>query len=366
MDDPIARNLRITLGYHELMLGMADLMGSKNVSWPAFATWASRSAGAYIRGEYVRNLVQAYLEKLGIFRTGLHLSHLLMTAIHNREPLNESIIAPVITRVSQQITENVAWGNHLVFADVAPIYAGLCDEFHGAMTYDQRAIDRFCSRFDPGEVTDGGEELLRLASENYYKARFERNGKKQAELVLLANNQIGLHEQTRLQDAILNSLNAPIADLITDAAKDRARELTHKTLQRPVTGVIDRVMRSFSKRLQREWQSLATTLFMSLSLPDGDLKVRRDLPPRCEHRMFPEELSTLENPELIAILSELDRTPDTVKGSAAHNWAELGDRMNYVVDFFRVRQQDQRLYAPPFTEEQIALIRENQVPEGDI
>ena len=42
--------------------------------------------------------------------------------------------------------------------------------------------------------------------------------------------------------------------------------------------------------------------------------------------------------------------------SRAEDWADLGDRMNYVVDFFRTRQQDRGLYAQPFSDEQVALI----------
>src|SRR5262249_19104655 len=48
--DPVLRNLRITLAYHDLSAALSARLGP-GANWCTFATWASRQAGHTIRGE---------------------------------------------------------------------------------------------------------------------------------------------------------------------------------------------------------------------------------------------------------------------------------------------------------------------------
>jgi len=58
--DPALRNLRITQCYHDLSQSIASVIGATNVNWCTFASWASKTAGRFVRGEL-----------LGIFRDAL-------------------------------------------------------------------------------------------------------------------------------------------------------------------------------------------------------------------------------------------------------------------------------------------------------
>ena len=58
--EPALRNLRITQCYHDLSQSMASVIGDWNVNWCTFASWASKTAGRFVRGELV-----------GIFRDAL-------------------------------------------------------------------------------------------------------------------------------------------------------------------------------------------------------------------------------------------------------------------------------------------------------
>ena len=378
IDQPILRNLRITLGYHDIVRGMAELLGSRNITWPGFACWASRTAGCFIRGDYIPQSVQRYLKKLKLFHSGLHTVHRILTGMRGEAPPAHSLLGNIVERVSREITKNVSWGNLMVFEDIAPIFARMLERFRDARSHDQDAINRFVGEFKPGLVRDGGQDLLAAAFANYYQAIFERDPKKKAELILLANNQVGYHEQSRLQLPIVQSLNAPIADLITKEAHQRAHELTSRHLHRWVDRQIDRILKPFSAWLQEEWQSIVTSWFMHLQLPDDSsrpdkivtddscIKVGEDAPPSSEHFIFPPELAKLDNTELKALLYDLDNTPDSTAGSGANNWANLADRMNYLVDLFRTRQQDTLLYRQPFTDEQLSFIRDDQIPDGPL
>lgn len=367
MTEPVTRNLRITLSYHELTLGMVDLLGSQNVSWVAFATWASRTAGRFIRNDYMPNIVNAYMDKLAFFHRGVHFAHNLLTGVRRRHtPPPRSLLEETVERVSDIISDHIGTGNNSLYIDVAPVFASMIERFRGATTHDRKDLEAFLATLRPGPVDRDGQDLLMEAFTYYHEAMFEPDRKRRAELILLANNLVGLHEQSRLQQHIFHSLNAPVASLIADAAQQRARALTHSSFHAPVDGMIDRMLRPFYKWLQLEWASVATRWLMRIELPELTLSLGEDLPNRCEHYMFPRDLMVIEHPSLRELLDRMDYTPDTVEGSAAENWGSLEDRMNFIVDFFRTRQQDESLLSAPFTEPQIQTIRRNEVPDGEL
>lgn len=92
-----------------------------------------------------------------------------------------------------------------------------------------------------------------------------------------------------------------------------------------------------------------TSRLLGFSVGAEAMKVSADVPTRGPSP-FPETLRTIEDPELEALLCGphgWDRTPDTTAGSAAADWTQLSDRMNFIVDLFRSRQADPNLFAPP-------------------
>lgn len=365
--EPVTRNLRITLSYHELTLGMAELLGPHNVSWVGFATWASRTAGRFIRNDYMPSIVGAYMDKLAFFHRGVHFAHNLLTGMRRRHvPPPRSLLEETVERVSDIITDQIGTGNNSLYTDVAPVFASMVERFRNATTRNRKDLERFLATLRPGPVDRDGQDLLIEAFEFYHEAIFEPERKRKAELILLANNLVGLHEQSRLQQHIFQSLNAPVASLIADAAHRRARQLTHSSFHASMDGMIDRMLRPFYKWLQGEWSSVATRWLMRIELPELTLSLGEDLPNRCEHYMFPRDLMIIEHPALRALLDRMDYTPDTVEGSAAENWGCLEDRMNFIVDFFRTRQQDESLLAAPFSDPQILVIRRNEIPDGEL
>jgi hypothetical protein len=171
------------------------------------------------------------------------------------------------------------------------------------------------------------------------------NPDQKAELVLLANLRIGLHEQIRLQGPIMRALSSP-----------------------PVYRFAPKPLR---RRLEAAWKNLATGQLMDIRLPGphfertGQLTTQSlgaDIGRGRDAGVFPPELARLHDLELKALLYDLDRTPNTVLGSAADDWSDLADRMNFVADLFRAWQQDPRLFLPPFTQEQIDSIRASRRP----
>jgi len=60
--DPVIRNVQITQSYHELNLAVDRHLADANISWCAFATWASKQAGQFIRNEEAPPKLRRFLQ----------------------------------------------------------------------------------------------------------------------------------------------------------------------------------------------------------------------------------------------------------------------------------------------------------------
>jgi hypothetical protein len=83
-------------------------------------------------------------------------------------------------------------------------------------------------------------------------------------------------------------------------------------------------------------------------------------------RPFPQDLAVITDPKTEALLERFDRKLGSTLGSGANNWADLNDRMGFIVELFRSRQQDLTLFGPPFSELQGAELSSGRVPEGTL
>jgi len=358
MREPVVRNLLITQRYHELSLGLAETIDEQNVNWSTFATWASKTAGESIRKEEVPRFVIDVLKADDVVdahlaRFGGELAKLLPTA--HFDPMQEA--RDILRSVSEQVAE----GNLKVFAELAPVFARFIDEARAVPGYDEGVIEDFEARFASGPAERGGQDLLKSAFRHYYQARNTADPKQRAELILFGNCEIGLHEQTRLQPNIRGAMGAPVDELLTDAIKRRGP----LRLASGIGSLIGQHLAPVRERFKREWERVATRYAMNLSLPDGkEIDLGGDVP--AQSREFPPQLERIDDPALRSFLSKFDRNLDSLQGSAARNWASLPDRMGFIVDLFRSRQQELSLLGPPFSEAQRAALDQGRLPEGPL
>ena len=94
-------------------------------------------------------------------------------------------------------------------------------------------------------------------------------------------------------------------------------------------------------------------------LPSERLDAGKDL--RAE---FPAALAHLVNAELLALLDLVDPTPDSLQETAAADWSMLPDRMHFIADMFRCFQERSDLLSPPFSPEQVAILKDGRRPAG--
>ena len=366
MKDPVLRNLRITLAYHDLEVALDDVLGEQNVRWCAYATWASKTAGRFVRREEVPALLRSCLDRVAPHLRRAEQVDDELSCLHAGARLGPSCVLEPIERIVQEITTSVGEGNLDVFQELAPLYAGWIEAHRGGAAPDRAALDRCLGRLRSGPVEQGGQDLLLRAFTHYSDAILEPDLKRRAERILLANSQIGYHEQVRLQGSILGALNAPLSQYIVEGACERVHQATPAVLHRALDAILERALRPIAGAIEKEWRAIATRWLLQLHLPGTRVDLGVDVPSLPSGAMFPEELREIHEPELCELLRGLDRTANTLRGSGAHDWSEIGDRMNLIVDLFRSRQQDRRLLHAPFSSAQIASLRAGAVPSGPL
>lgn len=367
MTDPKLRNLRITQGYHDLKIALTRLFGAKNVTWCAYATWASKTAGRFIRGEEVPRFVREYLDRAEHVGAGLSSANAALSAVHPDAGIHPSLIAEAIEGVLLDVTNHVGEGNLIVFEELAPLYAAMLDAFAAGPATTTAALDAFlANHFTPGPIDQGGQDYLIEAFRAYHAALGEDDAIRKAELVFYGNALVGYHEQIRLQGPIEGALDAPIQDTLIAACTSAHRAKLPALLHAVVDEVVAHLVMPLVTRIEEEVRELATRWLMTSVLPDAVLALGKDVPPLALGKEFPDDLATATYPPLVELLARLDRTPNSLAGSAANDWAALIDRMNFVVDFFRSRQQDPAMYQQPFTDAQVEVIRAGGWPAGSL
>ena len=359
IENPILRNLEITECYSRLAAAFAA-RGGEGANWATYATWASRQAGRGIRGE---TLLEKVDRELG---AGRWLAHPFRTLW--RRLLRRGLLQPEtgLGRLTAELhtpfdavelaSAAVARGNLRVFEEI-----GL--EF--ARYLEGGDLQNFLNGLRPGDPPNG-QRYLRQAFERYDRARRDQDPRRRAQLTVLANLEIGLHEQQRLDPEIRAALDAAYdtkADL-----ESRALEavfpsasgwgpLRKRLVGAPVGALAAAVQRT-SGRIARE---IITESLMVLSLPGRVLALGMNLEDE-----FPDALRDPTDADLIALLAEFEPEPPAPDDCGARDWAEFDQRMHYIAHLFRAFHLNEDLARPPYKPEQIAAFGRGVVPDGEL
>lgn len=369
--DPVVRNLRITQCYHELATAMSVLIGP-GANWCTVATWASKQAGQTIRKEDLARALAdlvagspAAAQAAGELRSrGAQLPGGETRSLAGAIAALWEAISPAAA--FQRTSDAVALGNRKVFEEIGYEFARFLTSVTAGRA-DEAMLVEFCKGLRAGEPP-GGQGWLRQAFTHYYQALVRPGAQIRAELLLLANLEIGFHEQTRLQPQIAAALDAPIYD-----PAELRRRLLAELFPDPTSRVRLALLRLFGRagallrardrladELQRLGRLVITEHLMTLWLPGGRmLRLGQDL-----RAAFPQPLAHLTHPSLLALLRQVDPTPDSLHETGAQDWGRLPDRMHFIADLFRAYHLDETLFDPPFTADQVAAMRIGHLPTG--
>jgi hypothetical protein len=362
--NPVIRNLEITYCYSRLAAAVAARSGEGAANWCTYATWASRQAGETIRGE---DLLEHLRRKLGESRWLLHpvatlWRRLLRRGLFHRGTRLGRLTAALHTPFDafECASDAVARGNLKVFEEIGLEFARYLDE-----AVDSASFERFLARLRPGDPPEG-QRYLRQAFTRYERLVLERDPKERTELGVLANLEIGLHEQTRLQPEIREALDAAYTtqeDLGRRALEALAPSAEHwwAIVRRPTAAVVGAVTARAQRNASKLAREVITESFMVLSLPGRVLALGTHL-----SDAYPDALLEPCDTDLIELLARFEPAPPARDDCGARDWSDLQQRMHYIVHMFCAFHLDAELERPPFTQEQVAGFAQGIVPGGDV
>lgn len=369
--DPVLRNVLITQCYCELSTVFAKRMGT-GANWCTFATWASKQAGQTIRHEDLQRTLENLLKNEPEIEAALSLVARLAKqsgAQQSFEQLRNSAMGSMVAHAAGNAADAVSRGNKKVFEEIAREFSRFITSCLSDPAYDKSHINTFCQQLKAG-LPPEGQEYLAKGFSCYYQALFEQDLKKKTQLNLLANLFIGFHEQNRLQPEIAEALNASV-----DAQRVK-KDLLNKLFSRAnwwtrlrlffqrVFGstLLDKAIEAFVQLIQHRLRMVLTAHLMTITLPpDNCLHLGRDLT-----MTYPPYLSELTNADLVAMLAQVDPTPNSVLESGATDWADLSERIHYIADMFRCYHQSGELFDAAFTAAQVEAMKNGRLPGGKL
>ncbi|MGH7854596.1 MAG: hypothetical protein ACREP3_14215, partial [Candidatus Binatia bacterium] len=144
---PALRNVHITQCYHDLSQSIALVIGAANANWCTFASWASKTAGRFVRGEVVaifRDALQSDRRLAAkLDRVNKAIRRIEASAGLSQPAIFEVLKAPVL-EVSRYITA----GNLAVFTELGPLFSVMCARFAQDATYDKSSLARLLNDLD--------------------------------------------------------------------------------------------------------------------------------------------------------------------------------------------------------------------------
>lgn len=371
--DPVIRNLQITACYHELSKAFINFTGSV-ANWCTFATWASKQAGVTIRGEDLdRKFETALANSPEVQEILLLLEQQLKKFTTNK--LQGNLIASLVQRLAKSAKEKastaVGKGNKKVFEEIAVEFARFIPACCHDLTFKKSSIDEFCKSLRPGLPPDGQEHLA-FAFNSYYRSMFETDVKMKDELILYANIQIGLHEQTRLQPEIAESMDASKID--SEAMKKYLTDLLIR--EQTITGKIfyfftwliggTKLFKATVDRLvntaETHIRMIITKNLMTLTFPPNNCLQLGD---SITHPI-PSNLEIFTDADLVSLLKNLQPSPDAIAGAGCKDWADLKHRVYFIAHLFRCYHSSGELLISPYSTSQLAEIHSGRVPEGNL
>ena len=369
ISDPLIRNLEVTQGYHEIAQAFAAQTGGWT-NWCTLATWASKQAGQSIRAQDAEEVLKHRLSVPPRWTAPLESLNRWLLRIGTFNPNTRwgRIVRaiPGVLDVFERTSDAVGRGNIKVYDEIGREFARFLDLPDMPVTTATLGLNQFLDGLKPGDPPEG-QEYLKRAFTHYARAAEEKDDRCRAQWVLLANIEIGFHEQTRLQPEIAEALDVPSTEVHALGKRILAvlapgSPAWWPVFTLPLAWILGAVGAGFALLSRKLTRGLITEKLMSLRLPDRLLILAEDMPMQP-----PPRLSTLDQSDLLTFLSPFfPEGAGSSSSCAARDWADLPQRMRYIARLFRAIQEDESLFRPPYTPEQVWQFRGGTLPDGDL
>lgn len=355
LDDPVLRNLWITMAYHDIAVRL-DAVLAPDSTWPAFGVWASKTAGQSIRGDELPGVVAELLENDPHYATALRKARRRsgwMQRLGLVRSVEHSHALDCVGDASVRVAEAIARGNLLVFEELAPVFVAFCDAIDDVGPSDagalMAAVDAALATTEPGGDPAAIAEV-RLAFACYADAITSTDPARRAHLVFAANLIAVAHEQTRLQPLIVDAVDGAF-DVSVEVA---ATQLTPRPLRWLGNRLGFHPLIALGKMMHGPWEHTVTHFMMRFDLPGERMRLDREITVVIESSVP----DPLDDPRA---LEQWGRWGGA--HAAADDWKVLRTRMRYIAHLFRQRQRDRALVASPYTSDQLVVMARGEIPD---
>jgi hypothetical protein len=373
--DPAEANARIRDGYFNLSNAFGRLLhGDKppeNATFTTFAAWAAVSLR--------REVVRGEDDRADSLRPARRAYHWLATEVFDTDETIARNIVRGQAAIYQEISAAIYTMSHLVLGalpldDDAGTRAGQWQAMWRNYTEELVKIRRALNdERDEAEVLGHGDvAVLQRAVAPYYQVLTEglsspaldhAQRKRRAELILLGTIRMLAYEQKRVQPVYeRNFAYVPDAlrELVAHRLAGRSTALVH-LLREPSKRLL-----TFREILLETFQIAATRTVFSLVVGTEDVTFGRDIPvpppanpllrdhqpasDRARYGLgafFPHDLADFSYRPTWAAWQRYNRSSGQGARTAVNNWLRYWERISFLVNLFRSRQQLSTLYSPP-------------------
>ena len=334
---PVLRNLEITYAYSLLAAEVAARTG-QGANWCTFATWASRQAGATIRGEDALDLADGPARRRLAAAPAVVVRALAAAAralrLARRGSAGSSAGCTRRSTRSSWPRDAVARGNRKVFEEIG---------YEFARWLEADDLDAFLAGLRDGDPPDG----QRLPAGRVHALLARRRPAPQAAAAAptsrsACTSRRGCSRRSARRSTRPTSPTEELGRRLCPGRRPRVQRAAGARSPAPVQGKL--------AELSRE---LITHSLMVLSVPGRILLLGADL-----DDPYPEVLRALTDAELAALIGEL-RAHGRRRPLRRDDWSNLDQRMHYIVHLFRVFHEQRDLFDAPFTPAQV-----EQLPRG--
>jgi len=362
--DRVLRNYWVTQTYADLSNALRALLAPDTSNWCTFATWASYTVGASMRGEAIpRWLHDRVLLPDGLMgavsATKEH--HSWSSVVSYMDDLTPDHLLEVTRELLGEMAINLSDGNTEVFAEIAPPATQLLRAYAGEGINVDDARASVLATCD-GAVEFEGVNHLRAGYSLWCDAFTTPDRTRRSQLILAGSLHLGVHEQNHLQPVIVSSMDMGV----NQAASRLKTKLVHDApIDAAVNATLDDVLRPAAREIGVLWDGVMTATLGTLSSPEGTMRLDHDVPGRGKRSFVPDDLAPVVVEELAVLQFQFNRANENGQRSLALNWANFGDRMNFITNLFISRHHEPVLFGAPFNAAALAALCAGKTPSPE-
>ncbi len=367
-----------------------------NANWFNFATWATVTVN----------------RDLALRRTPSGVDRLLPGMLRKR-------LTPMMFNLrasdGQRVTRALSWGQRLVFVSTTLIFlsrlhpertpdlqSNLSEDKARELTFDHvlqlgrwgnldyldrerhlRVVWQAFGHYE--QAAEFSKQIRELRQSDPGSGSLQRLYALRSRSILYANLMISAVEQDILHQAVGETINQ-VPELFTTKLTDGATRWGERLagVPRQVTALeAPFQMEPFTKSVTEAWARFMTSQILVVMLPSETLRLGKDVPPRSAIApLFPPDLNDLSslpkgpsvrsgsiddaalNENVFNLVASFDRSLGDGRGSAARDWRRYDDRLNWIVNMMRSRQQDQSLWWSPYSVQDQKRILDGELPKS--